>query len=132
MRCTLAMHSHANKMCHVSVFVCVRVYACRGIEIPSHSAGPMLQGFLAYSRSHLSGSVFICAPLSVKTPCVHTQIFLAPSLPRVHALFLLSVLRCSLALALFWPTRSLLHSESESVGKPLMLNQYNRKKLLKN
>ena len=43
----------------MSVFVCVRVYVCRGIEIPSRSAGLMLKAFLAYNRSHISGSLSV-------------------------------------------------------------------------
>ena len=54
------MHTHAKyNVPYVSMFVCVRVHVCRGIEIPSCSAGPMLKAFLAYSRSRLSGSLFL-------------------------------------------------------------------------
>ena len=74
---TDATNTHPNTMCHVRPRMRVRVYTCRGIEILSNSAGPMLKGFLACSRSHLS----LCLPPSLPF-YKNTTLHLSPS----HAL----------------------------------------------
>ena len=77
---TILMCTRTNTICCLWVFVCDRMYACRGIKILSKSAHSIWKGYLACSRYPFfrarSQSILVPLPLSLqKHPNTRTNYF---------------------------------------------------------